>query len=416
MRKKSALVLILSVLLSLGMYKTSDHVKIEADNGYSLSYFDTNSEYSNGTIPGDPLDIWYAWVNVSKTQVIYYTLVSDTVNPPVKSFLGQHFQIEDGTDVFVGNTLALIEVYNDTNQDGIPQANFTSGESEIAYYLEVNSSVSYVISPIEKTVEGETPHYRWSFRYETIDGFLQYANKSGGTGAKVMIDHLGFDYDFYFVENVSYIKTGYDIGNITSSEPFGEEPSISLDNLSLSILFSTVIASAKPYEAYVNGEPYNSTTATNPAIPMSEGQIAVEMIKAAEFLFGENYNLTRGGSIETYEAKSEAAATESLPTGAQSRLDWIFGYFEKNLNMSELFPSASGIGGKVNLNCNASTLLYRICYPLWEGLAIDHDPMYVAYLYGNVMISEFFSWVILPLLVITTLLAAILRKRPSLAG
>lgn len=376
---------------------------------------DTNSEYANGTIPISPVvDIWYAWVNVSDTQIICYALFSNEVNSPIINFLGQHFQVENDTEVFVGNTLTLIEVYNDTSGDDVPQANFTSGDTEIAYYLLVNSSIGYETTPIQKTLKVEIPHYTWGFKYDAIDGFLLYPEEELGQGAaKVMIDHLGFNYDFYVVENVSYVKKTFDIGEITDIQPLGGT-SVSLDGLSLSLLFSTVILSAKPYTAYVNSEPYNSTMAENPATPTSGGEIAVETIKAYEFLFGENYNLTRGGSVEPHEVKSEAAATTSVPQGAQSRLNWILAYFEKNLNVSDLFPSASGIGGEVNLNYNISTFLYRICYPVWDGLPIQHDPTYVAYLFSNTTIPEFPIAMVLPILVITTslaILSAKIRKR-----
>jgi hypothetical protein len=99
------------------------------------------------------LDIWYAWINVSEAQTIFYALTSDEVNPPIKNFLSQHFQVENETEVFIGTTLLLIEVYNDADEDGIPQANFTSGEFEIAYYLEINSSVRYETTPIRKILE-----------------------------------------------------------------------------------------------------------------------------------------------------------------------------------------------------------------------------------------------------------------------
>jgi hypothetical protein len=376
----------------------------------SQTQIDTNAEYTNGSIPRQTADIWYAWVNVSKTQVIYYALFSDEVNSPVINFLGQHFQVENDTEVFVGNTLTLIEVYNDTNGDGIPQANFTSGESEIAYYLLVNSSIGYEITPIQKILEGEVPHYTWGFKYETIDGFLLSPEQQPGQGAAtVIIDHLGFNYDFYISGNVSYIKKSFDIGRITEIQPILPKSSVSLDGLSLSLLFSTITISAKPYTAYVNGQPYNSTTAENPATAIVSGEIAVETIKAYEFLFGENYNLTRGESVETHEAKSEAAATTSVPQGAQSRLKLMLYHLENNLNISDLFPSC-GIGGRVNLDCNVSTLVYRVCYPVWDGLPIQHDPTYIAYLFSNIIIPEFPLPMMIPILVITASLAMLTAK------
>jgi len=411
MNRKLILLSSLPILLFPLLLVRFNPVSIEGSIYHSTSAIVTNAEYSNGSIPGELLDLWYVWINTSESQILYYVLTSEEVNPPIKNFLGQHFQVENGTEVFVGNTLVLIEVYNDTNGDGIPQADFTSGESEIAYYLEVNSSVGYEITPIQKIVTDEIPHYEWGFRYDTIDGFLQYANESEGTGAMVMIDYLGFNYDFYVEQNISYLKTSFDIGGITDIEPWWGEPPTSLENLSLSLLFSTTTYSAKSYTAYINGEPYNSTTTANPATPTNSSEIAVELTKAYEFLFGENYNITRDESVETYEVNSEAAATTSVPKGAQSWLSWTLRCFEDHLNLSELFPSAAGISGKLNLDYNVSTFLYRICFPVWEGLPINHDPTYVAYLFSNIVIPEFPSLLILPLFMITASLIVIVYRR-----
>lgn len=411
MNRKHVFILILFILFS-SLYLKSNSVKVEAANGYSVHNIDTNAEYTNGSIPTPIGGIWYAWVNISETQIIYYALFSDEINSPIMNFFGQRFRVENDTEVFVGNTLTLIEVYNDTNGDGIPQANFTSGESEIVYYLLVNSSVGYEVTPIQKILKGETLHYTWGFEYDMIDAFLLYPKEQPRqAAAKVMIDYLAFYYDFYVVQNVSNVKTSFRIGEIIDIQPFWSELPVSLDGLGLSLLFSTITVSAKPYSAYVNGEPYNSTTAANPATATGSGQIAVEMIKAYEFLFGETYNLTRGEGIEIHEVKSEAAATTSVPQGAQSRLDWMLTYFEDNLNINDLFPSASGIGGKVNLDYNVSALLYRICYPVWDGLLIQHDPTYIAYLFSNTIIPEFTSLLILPPFMIATLLAVIAYKK-----
>jgi hypothetical protein len=371
----------------------------------SESPIDTGSEYSNGSIPMTPYgSIWYTWINTTDTQIISYALFSDQVNSPIINLLGQHFQLQDGTEVFVGNTLALIEVYNDTSGDGIPQANFTSGISEIEYYLLVNSSIGYEISPIQKIMEGEIAHYKWGFTYEGIDGFLFYSEEQWSVAATVMIDQLGFNYDFYVVDNVATIKPSFDIGNVTA-EFVGEETA-SLDQLSLSLLFDTAIFSPEQCTTHVNGQAYNSTTTTESAIPIDSGQIAVNTIKAYEFLFGENYNLTRGENIETYQAKNEAAATTSVPEGATSHLDTVLNCFEENLNITDLFD----MEGQINLNCNFSTLLYRICYPVWDGMEIQHDPTYVAYLFSDEIIPEFAIAWIPSLLVLDSLLSIFATK------
>jgi hypothetical protein len=412
MSRKHASIVVLFVLLSSCLYSSGYAVPNVEANGYSGQNIDTNAEYTNGSIPTTYGGIWYAWVNVSETQIIQYSLFSNEYNSPIMTFLGQSFQIENGTEVFVGNTLTLIEIYNDTSGDGIPQANFVSGESEIIYYLLVNSSINYEVTPIQKVLEDGIWHYKWGFKYQEIDGFLLYPEDQPGVGAaRLMIDHLGFNYDFYIVENTSYVKTSFDIGRITDIQAMWGEPPVSLNDLSLSLLFSTVTISAKPYTAYVNGEPYNSTTTADSATAADSGQIAVEMVKAYDFLFGEGYYFIIGENVLTYKVKSEAASTTSVPQSAYSTLNYTLAYFEDYLNASDLFPSAGDIEGKVNLDYDISALLYRICYPEWNGLPIQHDPTYVAYLFSNTVIPEFSSGIILPLVIIGAMVIIVCKQR-----
>jgi hypothetical protein len=42
-----------------------------------------------------------------------------------------------------------------------------------------------------------------------------------------------------------------------------------------------------------------------------------------------------------------------------------------------LFPS---LQGSMQLDYNASSFLYRVCYPVWNGYQLQNDPIYVAYL------------------------------------
>jgi hypothetical protein len=412
MFRKHISIVVLFVLLSFYLYSSGYAVPNGEANGYSGQNIDTNAEYTNGLIPTSYGGVWYAWINVSETKIIQYSLFSNEYNSPIMSFLGQRFQIENDTEVFVGNTLTLIEVYNDTSRDGIPLANFTSSESEIAYYLLVNSSINYEVTPIQKILEDGISHYTWGFKYQEIDGFLLYPEKQlGVAAARVMIDQLGFNYDFCVVENTSYVKTSFDIGRITDVQAMWGEPPVSLNGLSLSLLFSTITISDKTYTAYVNGEPYNSTTTADSATAIDSGQIAVEMVKAYEFLFDETYDLTIGENVETHEVKSEAASTTSVPQGAYYSLNHTLAYFEDNLNISDLFPSAKGIEGNVNLDYDLSALLYRICYPKWDGLLIQHDPTYVAHLFSSNVIPEFPAWLLLPTLLVTALMVILAKRK-----
>jgi hypothetical protein len=115
--------------------------------------------------------------------------------------------------------------------------------------------------------------------------------------------------------------------------------------------------------------------------------------------------------VDTHEVKSEAASTTSVPQGAYYSLNHTLAYFEDTLNISDLFPSAKGVEGNVNLDYGISALLYRICYPKWDGLLIQHDSTYIAHLFSNNVIPEFPSWIILPLLLTATSAAVLCKQR-----
>jgi hypothetical protein len=137
-------------------------------------------EYADGSIvpENSPLLIWYDWVNVSGTQVVYYAIYTppDYNYPvPIANLVGQHFRLADGTQVFIASALSELEVYRDANGDGIPQANFTSGDSEILYNMYTNMSNGFSITPVQKVMRESVPHYQWSFTYENVHGFLQNA-------------------------------------------------------------------------------------------------------------------------------------------------------------------------------------------------------------------------------------------------
>ena len=282
-------------------------------------------EYANGTIvpAHSPLNIWYDWINVYGTQIINYAMYTTpdyNYSVPIANLVGQHFRLADGTQVFVASALSELEVYRDLNGDGIPQANFTSGNSEILYYMYTNMSDSYSMTPVQKVMQDAVPHYEWSFTYENAHAYLQNATARIGVVASLIFSHITLSYDFSVNGNVSNLKTNFDIGKVTSLDIL-DSTQFSLDGLSLALLYATATYTSMPYATYVDGQQYNSTTTEDSAVDAEVAQVAVGDTKAYEFIFGGNYTLTRGASnethqagIETYEAKAEAAALSSIST------------------------------------------------------------------------------------------------------
>ncbi|MCW4010520.1 MAG: hypothetical protein NWF05_07870 [Candidatus Bathyarchaeota archaeon] len=365
---------------------------------------DSNAEYADGTIVSTSsfLNVWYDWINVSDTQIINYALYTPTdydYPVPIANLLGQHLHLADGSEVFVASALDGMEVYRDVNGDGIPQANFTSGESEILYFMYSNMSDGYNMAPIQKFTQNDTVHYQWSLTYENVYTYLQNATSHLGVAVRVKLDHFTLSYDFSVNGNVSNLKTNFDIGKTKDIQTFDaatqsyvNSTEFSFDGLSLSLLYATATYASKPYTTSVNGEPYNSTTTQDLAVEAEAAQVTVDGAKAYDFMFGGEYTLyteegsqTQAAQIETYQAKAEAAAIDSLPIKLYGPTVKGISFFTKQLNLTDLF---GGSWPNVNTSYNASSLVYRICFPVWDGNQIVHDPVYVGYL-GSATIPEF---------------------------
>jgi hypothetical protein len=72
---------------------------------------DVQKEYSNGSIPLYSqydhfiiANLWYDWVNTQGTQIVFFAYYTQVYNSPIITFVGQHYETMDGTNVFIGNT------------------------------------------------------------------------------------------------------------------------------------------------------------------------------------------------------------------------------------------------------------------------------------------------------------------------
>lgn len=339
-------------------------------NAHDVASIDTQSEYSNGSIQFGKfvMKLWYDWINTQGTQVIFFAYYSDVYNSPIITFVGQRYVTMNGTEVFIGNTLTLMEVYNDANKNNVPEV------TEIGYFFLVNSSVGFAVTPIQKITLGEIDHYRWGVEYQTIDGFLLDENQT--SGAKVIVEHLAFSYDYYIQNNVSYLKTGFDIGEIVSIEP--NEPGLTLEGLSMSLLYATITITTEKYTVLVNEQPYNSATAFLSPLSTHRSEIKIEDQKTYEFVFGENYSLYKNSIVESHKSFSAASATNTVSSNARVSLSWLIEDLESVLE--DFFPKISEMQANIDLDYATSTFVYRVCYPTWEGYRVKHDPTYIAYI------------------------------------
>jgi hypothetical protein len=130
---------------------------------------DNSTEYSSGDVQVLPTSLaWYTWVNVNGTHTIFLALHSTQYPSPVSAFVGESYNTSSGSRVFVANAIMAIEVYNDTDGNGILDANYATGQTELLYTIVMNASQTFQPTPVSKTSVNGVSHYRWGVTYGSV--------------------------------------------------------------------------------------------------------------------------------------------------------------------------------------------------------------------------------------------------------
>jgi len=348
----------------------------------ATSEIDTSQAYSSGLISGTQ-GAWYTWINESGVKLVFLALYSPVFNSPVFAFVGQEYNTLNKTPVFVGNALMLMEVFNDTNHNGVLDANYTAGTSEVKYTVLVNSSQSFVPTPVSENVTKGAVHFYWGIDYKGIDAFLIAAGQDGsgyggGTVAsKVNLDHLGISYEYTIANNTTYLQSKYNIGNfaLASSQGGSGNSSVTLDGLSLSLLFSTVTISSKDYTVATSSSSPSSAGAGNSSL--SNAKVRVGNMTAFEYLFNDNYTLAQPSPTQ-YRADIASARPDSVPSSLVSS-PWLSPVWRIQSYLQSL-PIYDGLPSTPDLNYTQSRFLYRLQFEHWSGNALVEDPTFIAYL------------------------------------
>jgi hypothetical protein len=348
------------------------------------SSIDFSQEYSSGEVQIFPsLYAWYTWININATHTIFLALHSFQAPSPVSAFVGESYSPNLNSRVFVANALMAMEVYNDTNGNGFLDANYAIPQTELLYTIQMNASQTFTTSPVQKTITNNVPHYDWGVTYGSVQGDLitadpayNYGYNGGEVASAVMIDHLSLFYDYSITANTTYLKTSYEIGNVTLVPP--TLPGVTLKGLSLSLLHFVLAVSSDSYAVRTNGSSndYNSQTSQT-STQVNTAQIVVPFSTAYKFLFNDNYTLQTNPPVSLRTVYA-AASNNSLPVNAfqgQGALQVI----RAQDYVKALLPDIAGIPSSFDLNFSVPKLIYRISYPTWGGVGIKHDPTYVAY-------------------------------------
>src|SRR6266516_1994673 len=105
------------------------------------SSVDFSQEYSSGDVQVLPYSLaWYTWININGTHTIFLALHSTQYPSPVSAFVGESYNTPTNPRGFVANAMMAIEVYNDTDGNGLLDANYTAGQTELLWTIMMNAS------------------------------------------------------------------------------------------------------------------------------------------------------------------------------------------------------------------------------------------------------------------------------------
>jgi len=347
---------------------------------HASSGIDTTKAYASGFLSfSSSQGAWYTWVNEGGVKLVFLALYSPVYNSPVFAVVGQEFNASDGSPVFIGNALMAMEVFNDSNHNGILDANYAANSTELRYTVLVNSSQSFSFTPVSQNETAGVTKLHWGVEYKGIDAFLIMPGRgtsgggySGGvSAARIFLDHLGISYDYTITNRTTLLLSKYDIGSFSlTPTPMPGAGNATLRGLSLSLLFSTVAIASREYTL--------TTNATNPGSnSLSSARVLVGDLNAFEYLFNDNYTLYQPDPAH-YRVTVASAPTDSIPPSAFTG-GWFsplarIQYYQQSLPMYKGLPSAS------NLNYTESKFLYRVAFGQWSGDALVEDPTFIAYL------------------------------------
>lgn len=350
---------------------------------------DLSQEYASGDLQVDPyVQAWYTWVNANGTHTIFLALHSQQYNSPVFAFIGQAYDASSGSRVFVGNVLLATEVYNDTNGNSFLDADYAVGTSELLYTLILNSSQTFTSTPVHKTSIDGVPHYLWEITYGSVDAILVnavppgYGYGGGSVASFTKIDYVSMSYDYSIRGDTAFLKTNYEIGNVTLVPP--TYSSVTLEGLSLSLLHATLTVSSKELAILVGNAPYDSQVNTTPW-RVNAAEVRVQDALAYEFRFGDNYTLLKTPPV-SYPALYLASPSNSLPPDAFQG-QWFSPLVRVQDYVRGSLPDIAGLPATSDFNYSMSRFIYRLSYPAWSGYALRHDPTYVAHFVPSVFPS-----------------------------
>ncbi len=394
----------------------------EEITGHSFDEEYWTAEVTNETDNGDATFV-ISYVNYADVQaflVAFKGIDNDSASGTLPYQLyGMHYFTPDGNEVFIGALLAFLMVYNDSNNNSIPNPDAPHNE-DILYVvpfgigetLDGNESYAPVVTPIPAQKLGDG-HYKFGMKYENMYAYVSKNPLLGWifkTGWIAKFSELTITYDITINDKTGEVKTetDYTIGQVTElwafvlGLPKQVDPGDLPDSLGISAVHFVSIFTSK-YQ--ITGETSGNTispTATELADENISIAVGTKDERAFAIRFMGEFDLIDEDSGDTIEennpaynilvqAKFNDLLLVAWQLGFSAAIFSVMAYGLSE-HVQEKYESPRDLAQK-SLNIfnpdgfGVRALWYAVCFPSWKGLRVEHDPVYTAY-FGDAPTEE----------------------------
>ena len=359
---------------------------------------------------GDNVEYSVSYLNYKNVQAFLVALNkvengNGTGVLPYQMF-GLHYYTSDNQEVFIGALLAFLMVYEDLNNDGIP--NTDENKSFVIPFgvgKTLNETYPPEVSTIKITKKGEG-HWQFGMHYKNLYALVTpnpLATAILRLGIIAKFTELKITYNIKINENTNEVtaETFYTIGQVTELWSFfgpfvkEEDPTNISSNLGLSAVhFVTVFTSKYEVKGNTTGHTVSSGIAEEDVVI----GIGEDNLRAFKIGFRGSFDLideTTGNTVRKNDDAINILLQARLADldlvrwqlGFSAALFSIFAYALSD-DVQSKYTSPRNLAQRSLNPFNKEgfmvhALWYAVCFPGFEGYKIEHDPVYTAYVNFN---------------------------------
>jgi len=420
MRKMLKITPILGLLLVVSMIATTattttatapdewnpgDEVK-ETGRSFNEPSWTNTSMIRNGTDPNLTFNFTMSYINYSDVQVFLLALnsfVDSSTNKistlPYQLF-GMHYTSNYGHEVFIGAVLAFLFAFNDTNGNGVPDPSSPDNEDFLYVLPYGHATVDSVDAPIVEPIPVEElgpGHYRFGMCYRNLwakivvggDNLVAFLLSLILPIYTARFSELNVTYDIQFNDTTGEVttQTFYTIGHVEALYFLGALVDPVEWPISVGVgaaHYVTIFTSRYTVET---DEIHNVATGID---ELEEATINVEGHRAFSIGTRGTYDLinetetpweTVESDKDAYNVLLEARLADlflvAWQLGFSSDIFCTFAYAMSSYIQAN-YDSPEDLQDTGASKFQAQDLWYAVSFPEFQGLRVEHDPVYIA--------------------------------------